>query len=397
MQVANRIRQIPPSATLALNAKANQLKAQGVDIVNFGVGEPDFDTPDNIREAAIKAIRDGFTRYTPVGGIPELKDAIIKKFQEDYNLTYTPGEVMVSCGGKHSLYNLFQVLLDPGEEIIIPAPFWVSYVPMAMLAEARPVVVPTQEKNGFKITAAELKASITPKTKALVLNSPSNPTGGVYNREELESLADLVLTHGLYVVSDDIYDKILFDGVTFVNIAMLAPELKARTFVLNGVSKAYAMTGWRIGYMAGPKEGVAAATNLQSQSTSNPTSIAQKAAVEALNGPQEALAKMVEEFAWRRDDILRRTLDIPGVTSTKPGGAFYLFPNFSAYYDRFKPAPGQSHSQALAAYLLEKASLAAVPGNEFGEDNCLRFSYATSRERIATGLARIKEALAKLG
>jgi aspartate aminotransferase len=397
MQVASRIRQIPPSATLALNAKANQLKAQGVDIVNFGVGEPDFDTPENIREAAIRAIKDGFTRYTPVGGTPELKEAICAKFQADYGLTYQPAEVLVSCGGKHGLYNLFQIMFEPGDEVVIPAPFWVSYVPMAMLAEAVPVIVPTREANGFKLTAAELKARLTPRTKALVLNSPSNPTGGVYSRKELEDLGQVVLEHGLYVLSDDIYDKILFDGAKFVNIAMLDPELKARTFILNGVSKAYAMTGWRIGYLLGAQEGIAAATNLQSQSTSNPTSISQKAAVEALRGPQDTVAAMVAEFAWRRDDILRRTLEIPGVTCPKPGGAFYLFPNFSAYYDRLQPAPGQSNSQALADYLLTEARLAAVPGNEFGEDHCLRFSYATSRERIATGLSRIKEALEKLG
>ncbi len=397
MQVASRIRQIPPSATLALNAKANQLKAQGVDIVNFGVGEPDFDTPANIREAAIRAINEGFTRYTPVGGIPELKEAIADRFQADYGLTYKAAEIMVSCGGKHGLYNLFQIMFEPGDEVIIPAPFWVSYVPMAMLAEAAPVLIPTREANGFKLTAAELKERLTPKTKALVLNSPSNPTGGVYTRKELEDLGKLVLEHGLYVISDDIYDKILFDGAKFVNIAMLDPELKARTFILNGVSKAYAMTGWRIGYLLGPQEGIAAATNLQSQSTSNPTSIAQKAAVEALRGPQDTVTAMVAEFAWRRDDILRRTLEIPGVTCPKPGGAFYLFPNFSAYFSKLKPAPGQSNSQALADYLLTEARLAAVPGNEFGEDNCLRFSYATSRERIATGLSRIKEALQKLG
>jgi aspartate aminotransferase len=312
-------------------------------------------------------------------------------------LTYKPAEVLVSCGGKHGLYNLFQIMFEPGDEVVIPAPYWVSYVPMAMLAEAVPVIVPTREANGFKLTAAELKAHLTPRTKALVLNSPSNPTGGVYTKKELEDLGQVVLEHGLYVISDDIYDKILFDGAKFVNIAMLDPELKARTFVLNGVSKTYAMTGWRIGYLAGAAAGIAAATNLQSQSTSNPTSISQKAAVEALRGPQDAVATMLAEFAWRRDDILKRTLDIPGITCTKPGGAFYLFPNFSAYYGKLKPAPGQSNSQALADYLLTEARLAAVPGKEFGEDNCLRFSYATSRERIATGLSRIKEALEKLG
>lgn len=397
MQLARRIRQIPPSATLALNAKANALKAQGVDVVNFGVGEPDFDTPENIKEAAIRAIREGFTRYTPVGGIPELKEAIIHRFKTDLGLTYKPPEIMVSCGGKHALYNLFQVLFDAGDEVIVPAPYWVSYPPMLRLAEAEPVIVPTREENGFKLTAEELKEHITPRTRGLILNSPSNPTGMVYSRKELEALAGVVLAHDLIVISDDIYDKILFDGESFVNLAMLAPELKERTFVLNGVSKTYAMTGWRIGYAAGPEPAIAAAVNLQSQSTSNPSSIAQKASVEALTGPQDSVTEMVREFAWRRDDIYRRLQDIPGVTSVKPGGAFYIFPNFSAYFDRLKPAPGQSYSQALAEYFLEEAKVAAVPGAEFGEDRCIRLSFATSRERIATGVTRIREALERLG
>ncbi len=397
LELARRIRQIPPSATLALNAKANQLKAQGVDVVNFGVGEPDFDTPKNIREAAIRAINDGFTRYTPVGGIPELKDAIIKTFHDSYGLSYKPGEIMVSCGGKHALYNLFQVIFDQGDEVVVPAPFWVSYPPMLMLAEATPVIIPTREENGFKLTAAELKAKITPKTKGLILNSPSNPTGMVYTKAELEALAEVILAHKLLVVSDDIYDRILFDGATFVNLAMLSPELKAQTFVLNGVSKTYAMTGWRIGYAAGPEQAIAAAVNLQSQSTSNPTSVSQKASVEALNGPQDTVVTMVKEFAWRRDDVYKRVMAIPGITSPKPGGAFYIFPNFSAYYDRITPRPGQGHSQALAEYFLDEAQVAAVPGAEFGEDRCIRLSFATSREHIATGLARIEEALQKLG
>jgi aspartate aminotransferase len=397
LELARRIRQIPPSATLALNAKANQLKAQGVDVVNFGVGEPDFDTPKNIREAAIRAINDGFTRYTPVGGIPELKDAIIKTFHDSCGLAYKPAEIMVSCGGKHALYNLFQVIFDQGDEVVVPAPFWVSYPPMLMLAEATPVIITTREENGFKLTAAELKAKITPKTKGLILNSPSNPTGMVYTKAELEALAEVILAHKLLVVSDDIYDRILFDGASFVNLAMLSPELKAQTFVLNGVSKTYAMTGWRIGYAAGPEQAIAAAVNLQSQSTSNPTSISQKASVEALNGPQDTVATMVKEFAWRRDDVYSRVMAIPGLTSPKPGGAFYIFPNFSAYYDRITPQPGQGYSQALAEYLLDEAQVAAVPGAEFGEDRCIRLSFATSRERIATGIARIEAALQKLG
>ncbi len=397
MELARRIRQIPPSATLALNAKANQLKAQGVDVVNFGVGEPDFDTPDNIRQAGVRAIQEGFTRYTPVGGIVELKEAIIKTFHTSYGLAYTPAEIMVSCGGKHALYNLFQVIFDEGDEVVVPAPFWVSYPPMLMLAEAKPVIIPTREENGFKLTVDELKAHLTPRTKGIILNSPSNPTGMVYTRAELEALAEVILAHKLLVVSDDIYDRILFDGASFVNLAMLSPELKAQTFVLNGLSKTYAMTGWRIGYAAGNAEAISAAVNLQSQSTSNPTSISQKAGVEALNGAQDTIATMVKEFAWRRDDIYQRLLAIPGVTTPKPGGAFYIFPNFSAYFDRLIPRPGQSHSQALAEYFLEEAQVAAVPGAEFGEDRCIRFSFATSRERIATGVQRIQAALEKLG
>jgi aspartate aminotransferase len=397
LELARRIRQIPPSATLALNAKANELRAQGVDVVNFGVGEPDFDTPDNIRQAAIRAIEEGFTRYTSVGGILELKEAIIKTFQDNLGLSYTPAEIMVSCGGKHALYNLFQVIFDLGDEVVVPAPYWVSYPPMLMLAEANPVIIPTREENGFKLTADELKAHITSRTKGIILNSPSNPTGMVYSRAELEALAEVVLTHKLWVISDDIYDRILFDGASFVNLAMLSPELKARTFVLNGLSKTYAMTGWRIGYAAGPQEAIQAATKLQSQSTSNPTSISQKAGVEALTGPQDTVTKMVAEFAWRRDDIYERLLGIPGVTTPKPGGAFYIFPNFSAYFDRLQLGPGQSHSQALAEYLLEEAQVAAVPGAEFGEDRCIRLSFATSRERLATGVSRIQAALEKLG
>ncbi|MFW6123255.1 MAG: pyridoxal phosphate-dependent aminotransferase [Thermodesulfobacteriota bacterium] len=397
MELARRIRQIPPSATLALNAKANELRAQGVDVVNFGVGEPDFDTPDNIRQAAIRAIEEGFTRYTPVGGILELKEAIIKSFQESYGLSYTPADIMVSCGGKHALYNLFQVIFDLGDEVVVPAPYWVSYPPMLMLAEAVPVIISTREDNGFKLTADELKAHLTARTKGIILNSPSNPTGMVYSRGELEALAEVILTHDLMVISDDIYDRILFDGASFVNLAMLSPELKDRTFVLNGLSKTYAMTGWRIGYAAGPQKAIQAATKLQSQSTSNPNSIAQKAGVEALNGPQDAVAKMVAEFAWRRDDVYQRLSSIPGVTTPKPGGAFYIFPNFSAYYDRLELREGQTHSQALAEYLLEEAQVAAVPGAEFGEDRCIRLSFATSRERLATGVSRIQTALENLG
>jgi aspartate aminotransferase len=395
--LAKRIGKIKPSPTLAIDGKCKALAAKGVDIVNFGVGEPDYDTPVNIQEAAIKAIRDGFTRYTAVGGIPELKEAIIAKFKRDQNLDYRPDEIVVSCGGKHSLYNLFQVLFDQGDEVIVPAPYWVSYPPMLILAEATPVIVPTQEENGFKLTPETLKTSITSRTKGIVLNSPSNPTGSVYTRKELEALAEVVLAHKLLVVSDDIYDRILFDNQEFINMAQLGPELKALTFVLNGVSKTYAMTGWRIGYMGGDEAVIKAVTKLQSQSTSNPTSISQKASVEALNGPQETVTAMVKEFAWRRDDILARLAKIPGVSCARPGGAFYVFPNFSKYFGKLKSGAAGSYSDALAEYLLEEAHVATVAGSGFGEDTCIRFSYATSRERIATGLERLEQALKKLG
>jgi aspartate aminotransferase len=394
--LTERIKQIKPSPTLAIDTKAKAMLAQGIDIVNFGIGEPDFDTPDNIKEAAVKAIRDGFTRYTPVGGIPELKEAIIQKFKRDNNLDYKPEEIIVSCGGKHALYNLFQVLFERGNEVIIPTPYWVSYPPMVQLADATPVIVPTPESSGFKLTPETLKAHITPRTKGLILNSPSNPTGCVYSRQELEALAEVILSHKLLVVSDDIYEKILFDGLTFTNLAQLSPDLKKLTFILNGVSKTYAMTGWRIGYLAGDATVIKAMTNLQSQSTSNPTSVAQKAAVEAISGPQDTVATMVKEFAWRRDDILARVAKIPGLKCVKPGGAFYVFPNFSEYYKKIKPDAAGSFSDPLAAYLLEEAHVALVAGTGFGEDNCLRFSYATSRERIATGLERIGAALQKL-
>ena len=394
--LTERIKQIKPSPTLAIDSKAKAMLAQGIDIVNFGIGEPDFDTPDHIKEAAIKAIRDGFTRYTPVGGIPELKEAIVAKFHRDNGLTYKPEEIIVSCGGKHALYNLFQVLFQRGDEVIVPTPYWVSYPPMIQLADATPVIVPTPEETGFKLTPEILKAKLTPKTKGLILNSPSNPTGSVYSRQELEALAEVILTHKLLVVSDDIYEKILFDGLTFSNLAQLDPALKKLTFILNGVSKTYAMTGWRIGYLAGDAKVIKAMTNLQSQSTSNPTSIAQKAAVAAISGPQDQVAEMVAEFAWRRNDILARLAAIPGVECVKPGGAFYVFPNFSHYYQYIKADSDGLRSDPLATYLLAEAHVALVAGSGFGEDNCIRFSYATSRERIATGLERITAALAKL-
>ncbi len=394
--LSSRAKGLKPSPTLAINAKAKAMQAQGIHVISFGAGEPDFDTPENIKRAAVKAIDEGFTKYTPVGGIDELKDAIIQKFQRDNQLTYKRSQILVSCGGKHSFYNLAQALFDQGDEVIIPAPYWVSYPPMVELAEATPVIVKTKEENGFRLTPEDLKKAITPKTKALILNSPSNPTGGVYYKEDLERIAEIVLSKNLFVISDEIYEKIVYDEFKFVSIASLGEEIKNRTIIVHGVAKTYAMTGWRIGYTAGPEEIISAMNNIQSQSTSNPTSIAQKASVEALLGPQEDVGKMVKAFSERRNYIIDRLNRIKGVTCFKPLGAFYAFPNFSSYYGKSYQGRKISNSTELADYFLEVAKVAVVPGIEFGDDAFERLSFATSMENIKEGVDRIEEALKKL-
>jgi len=393
MKLAKRISSISPSPTLTINAKAKSMKASGIDVVNFGVGEPDFDTPRHIKEAAIKAIEEGFTKYTEVAGIPELKKAIIYKLQSDNGLSYNPSEILVSCGGKHTLYNLAQVLFEEGDEVIVPAPYWVSYPPIILLAGAKPVIICTTKDTGFKLTIDDLKSAITPKTKCLILNSPSNPTGSVYSKQELEKIAQIAMEYDFYIISDDIYEKIIFDGINSTCIATLGPEIKSRTFIINGVSKTYAMTGWRIGYMAGSAEVIGAATRIQSQSTSNPNSIAQKAAVEALLGPQDHIKMMVEEFEKRRNYFMERLSKMDKATCFKPQGAFYAFPNFSGCYNTSFKGRKISGSLELADFLLEDAQVAVVPGIAFGEDNCIRFSLATSMEHIKKGLDRIEEAL----
>lgn len=393
MKLAKRISSISPSPTLTINAKAKSMKASGIDVVNFGVGEPDFDTPRHIKGAAIRAIEEGFTKYTAVGGIPELKEAIIHKFQSDNGLSYDSSEILVSCGGKHTLYNLAQVLFEEGDEVIVPAPYWVSYPPIILLAGAKPVIIHTTEDTGFKLTVDDLKSAITPKTKCLILNSPSNPTGSVYSKQELEKIAQIAIEYDFYIISDDIYEKITFDDISCTCIATLDPEIKRRTFIINGVSKTYAMTGWRIGYMAGSAEVIAAATRIQSQSTSNPNSIAQKAAVEAILGPQDHIKMMVEEFEKRRDYFMERLPKMGKVTCFKPQGAFYAFPKFSGCYNISFKGRKISGSLELADFLLEDARVAVVPGIAFGEDNCIRFSLATSMEHIKKGLDRIEETL----
>jgi len=394
--LSNRAKGLKPSPTLAINAKAKAMQAQGMRVVSFGAGEPDFDTPENIKRAAIKSIEEGFTKYTAVGGIDELKDAVIHKFQRDNQLTYKRSQILVSCGGKHSFYNLAQALFDRGDEVIIPAPYWVSYPPMVALAEATPVIIETKEVNGFKVTPEELKKAITPRTKALVLNSPSNPTGSAYTKKELEKIAEAAISHKFFVISDEIYEKIVYDGFEFKSIASLGEEIKGRTIIVHGVAKTYAMTGWRIGYTAGPEEIVAAMSNIQSQSTSNPTSISQKASVEALIGPQEEVKKMVSAFAQRRNYIVDRLNEIPGVSCFKPIGAFYVFPNFSEYYGKSYQGKKISNSTELADYFLDVAKVAVVPGVEFGADPFERLSYATSMEDIKEGINRIEESLKKL-
>ncbi len=393
MKLAARISTIKPSPTLAITAKANALKAEGRDVISFGAGEPDFDTPDHIKMAAVKAIEEGFTKYTPVDGIVELKDAIINKLHRDNQLTYDRSEIVVSCGAKHTLYNLTQVLFQDGDEVIIPSPYWVSYLDMVLLSGAMPVILKTGEAQGFKILPEQLEAAITRNTKAIIMNSPSNPTGAVYTARELAALAEVVNGREMLVISDDIYEKIIYDDRPFTNIASLNAELRNRTVVVNGVSKAYSMTGWRIGYAAGPEEIIKAMTKLQSQNTSNPTSISQRAAVEALSGNQESVTEMVEEFRRRRNVIVEKLNAIPGVTCGLPHGAFYVFPDVSSLLGRSYRGQALTNSSDFAAYLLESANVAVIPGVDFGHDNHIRLSYATSMKNIEEGLQRIKSAV----
>ena len=396
MKLAARVAKIKPSETLAITAKANALKAEGRDVIGFGAGEPDFDTPVNIKAAAIKAIEAGFTKYTPVGGTDELKEAIMAKLKRDNGLEYKRTQIVVSCGAKHTLYNLAQALLDPGDEVIIPAPYWVSYPDIVVLACGQPVIVNTLEEDGFKMKPEQLKAAITGRTRAVVINSPANPTGAAYSPAELKALANVLLDKDILVISDDIYEKMLYADFPFANIATVEPKMKDRTIVVNGVSKAYAMTGWRIGYAAGPEEIITAINKIQSQNTSNPASISQKAAVEALNGDQKIVTTMVGEFRKRRDIIVQLLNEIKGLKCLSPEGAFYVFPNVSEIYGRSFKGRKIAGSTDLIDYLLDEANVATVPGAAFGSDDHIRLSYATSLKNIEEGVKRIKNAIAKL-
>lgn len=396
MRLAKRVLSIKSSPTLAIDARAKSMKNAGIDVINFGVGEPDFDTPQNIKDAAIRAINEGFTKYTPVGGTDDLKTAVIEKFRKDNNLAYEKNEIIVSCGAKHSLYNIAQAMFGAGDEIIIPAPYWVSYPDQLLLNDAVPVIVKTGEENSFRLTSGLLESKVSAKTKALILNSPSNPTGLTYDQKNLEMIAEMAMKHNFYIISDEIYEKLTYDGFLHISIASLGNDIKQRTIVVNGLSKSHAMTGWRIGFTAGPVEIIDAMTKIQSQSTSNPTSIAQKAAVEALTGPQDFILKMVSEFDRRRRYITERLSKIKGVTCVTPLGAFYVFPNVSAYYGKhFKDKPINS-SLSLSSYLLEEANVALVPGSAFGDDRYVRISYATSMDNIKKGIDRIENALSNL-
>ncbi len=396
MGIAKRATAIKPSPTLATAAKAKAMKAQGIDVVDFGVGEPDFDTPENVKQAGIKAIQSGFTKYTPAGGTDELKDAVIDKFKTDNNLAYERSQVLISCGAKHSLYNIAEALFDPGDEVIIPAPYWVSYPDQVLLNDAVPVIVETTAGEGFTLTAKKLEAAVTKKTKALVLNSPSNPTGLAYDRKTLEEIAAVAVRHHFYVISDEIYEKLLYDGFKHVSIASLGKEIKDLTIVVNGVSKSHAMTGWRIGYAAGPKDVLSAMANIQSQSTSNPCSISQKAAVEALRGPQDFIATMNVEFDKRRRSMVERLNTMKGVSCLMPVGAFYAFPDVSQLFGKSVNGKTIKGSAGLATYLLEDAQVALVSGDAFGAEAYIRLSYATSMENIQKGLDRIEKAFGRL-
>jgi aspartate aminotransferase len=395
MRITKRVARLSSSITLDVSAKAKAMKAQGLDVVGFGAGEPDFDTPQNIKVAGIKAIESGFTKYTPATGLPELKKAIAEKLQKENGLPYEPSQVIVACGGKHALFNAMMALVERGDEVVIPTPYWVSYPEMVTMCEGRSILVQGHEASGFKITPAQLRRAMTKKTKVIILNYPSNPTGATYTVAELQALAEVVLEHPTALVfSDEIYERLLYDGAEFRSFAALRPELLDRTVTFNAVSKTYSMTGWRIGYLAGPADIIQAAGNFQSHSTSNPTSIAQKAALEALTGDQSSVEKMRREFDQRRLRMVELLAAMPGVSCVRPTGAFYCFPNMKAAIRHVVPKarPG-TRSADFCNKVLADIHVAMVPGCGFGNDDCVRLSFATSMANIEKGLGRLAEYL----
>lgn len=387
MALSERVSKLNPSSTLQITSLAKKLSAQGIDVVSFSAGEPDFDTPDFIKDAAVKAIQSGFTKYTPSTGIPELKKAIQDKFQKDNNLNYSTEQIVVSCGAKHCLFNIILALVNPADEVIIPSPYWVSYTEMVTCAQGVSKIVRTNKKGGFKITSKQLNAAVSKKTKILVLNSPSNPTGVVYSKEELEPLAKICVENNIYVISDEIYEKLIYDGLIHSSIAGLNEDIFKLTFVVNGVSKAYSMTGWRIGYLAGPLEIVRGISNLQDHSTSNPCSIAQKAALCGLTEDKGSVSRMRIEFEKRRDHLMKRIDKMPLLSYIRPQGAFYLFCDISKT---------KLKSQELSNRLLKEANVAVIPGEGFGWPDYIRLSFATSIQSIDKGIDRIEKWLGKI-
>jgi aspartate aminotransferase len=385
--VAQRAAALTPSLTLAIDAKAKKLKADGVDVCAFGAGEPDFDTPPYIKDAAAKALQDGFTKYTPSSGTPELRAAIAEKLKSENNIEYKPSQVIVNCGAKHSCYNAIIATCNPGDEVIIPAPFWLSYPEMVKLAGANPVIVPTREENGFKITPDQFRDAMTPSTRMIIINSPGNPTGSVYTREELHALAEVAMEEDILMLSDEIYEKITYDNTEFVSLASLSPEIYSLTITVNGFSKAYSMTGWRLGYVAAPESIAKAIDSIQSHSTSNPTSFVQKGALAGLKGDQSFIGEMVKAFSERRAYMHERLSKIPGMTCVKPMGAFYMLPNISSF---------GLDSTTFCTRLLDEQKVAAVPGIAFGSDAHMRLSYACSMDNIQKGLDRIEAFCASL-
>ena len=394
MELSKRVQAIKPSPTLAVTARASKLKAEGKDIIGLGAGEPDFDTPQHIKDAAITAINEGFTKYTAVGGTPSLKKAIVAKFKRDNGLDYTAKQILVSCGGKQSFFNLALALINPGDEVIIPAPYWVSYPDIVLIAEGKPVIVQAGIEQDFKMSAAQLAAAITTKTKIVVINSPSNPSGAVYSLEELKALGEVLRKYPqVLIATDDMYEHIALRDEKFVNILNACPDLYSRTMVLNGVSKSYAMTGWRIGYAAGPEHIITAMENVQSQSTSNPTSISQVAAEAALNGDQGCIAPMLKAFRERHLYVVDALNKIPGVKCIPSGGAFYAFPDVRPIIAALhqKSIIKEATDVALSEYLLEQAGVAIVPGSAFGSEGYIRLSFATSMENLKNAISRISK------
>jgi aspartate aminotransferase len=385
--LADRVSALTPSTTLAITAKAKEMKSQGIDVIGLGAGEPDFNTPEHIIQAAYESMRESHTKYTPSGGMANLKEAVIHKFKADQNLTYKPSEIIVTSGAKHALYTLFQVLLNEGDEVIIPTPYWVSYPEQVKLAGGIPVIVEGKEENEYKITPQQLEESVTSKTKAVILNTPSNPTGMLYSREELQAIGDVCLEKGIMIVSDEIYEKLVYGGSTHTSIAGLSPELKEQTIVINGVSKSHSMTGWRIGYAAGNETVIKAMTNLASHSTSNPTTTSQYGTIAAYLGDQQPVEDMRQAFEERLNIVFNKLNNIPGFHCLKPQGAFYLFPNVLEAAKK----TGFNNVDEFTKALLEEAKVAVIPGSGFGSDNNIRLSYATSLDALEEAIERMHE------